>query len=40
MFYKELHYWDIDSHMKNWQEQYLKKLDKSIYIPDNMSMTE
>jgi len=34
MFYKEMHYWGIDQHMKNWQEQYLKKLDKSVHIGD------
>lgn len=34
MFYKEMHYWGIDQHMKNWQEQYLKKLDKSIHLGD------
>lgn len=28
-FYKELHYWGIDLHMKEWQEEYLKKLNKT-----------
>ena len=36
-FFKELHYWKIDSHNRSWQEQYLKKLDKSVYFdPTNM----
>jgi hypothetical protein len=35
MFYKEINYWGIDQHMKQWQEEYLKKLDKSIFIADN-----
>ena len=30
MFYKEVHYWGIDSHNKKWQENHLKKLDKSL----------
>jgi hypothetical protein len=35
MFYKEMHYWGIDQHMKNWQESYLQKLDKSIHVGNN-----
>lgn len=30
-FFKELHFWGIDKHNKDWQEQYLKRLDKSAY---------
>ena len=29
MFIKELHFWGIDSHSRDWQEQVLGKLDKS-----------
>ena len=35
MFYKEINYWGIDQHMKTWQEEYLKKLDKSIFMAEN-----
>lgn len=28
-FYKELHFWGIDSHNRKWHESILKKLDKS-----------
>ena len=31
-FYKELHYWGIDREHKKWQEDYLKKLDKTIDV--------
>ena len=31
-FFKELHFWGIDSHNRAWQEQYLKKLDKSVRL--------
>lgn len=30
-FYKELHYWGIDQQYRGWQEQYLKRLDRSVY---------
>jgi len=33
-FFKELHFWGIDSHNREWQEQYLKRLDKSAYHND------
>lgn len=37
-FFKELHFWGIDSHNRAWQEQYLKKLDKSVHLdPRNAS---
>ena len=28
-FIKELHYWNVDKHVRLWQENFLKKLDKS-----------
>ena len=28
-FIKELHYWNVDKHVRLWQETFLKKLDKS-----------
>lgn len=28
-FYKELHFWGIDLHMKDWQEEYLNKLNRN-----------
>lgn len=31
MFYKELHYWGIDQEHREWQEEYLKRLDKNTY---------
>lgn len=31
-FFKELHFWGIDSHNRLDQEEYLSKIDKSIYI--------
>jgi uncharacterized protein YbaP (TraB family) len=33
-FYKELHFWGIDQHNRQWQEKYLKKLDRKSYSPD------
>lgn len=34
-FYKELHFWGIDSHNRDWQEKYLKKLDRRSFNPDH-----
>ena len=30
MFYKELHYWGIDQEHREWQEQYLRTLDRNL----------
>lgn len=30
-FYKEMHYWGIDAEHKDWQEKYLRSLDKMAY---------
>ena len=39
-FIKELHYWNVDKHVRLWQENFLKKLDKSTMQIDsnNVSM--
>ena len=39
-FIKELHYWNVDKHVRIWQENFLKKLDKSTMQIDsnNVSM--
>ena len=39
-FIKELHYWNVDKHVRLWQENFLKKLDKSTIQIDsnNVSM--
>ena len=31
MFYKELHHWGIDQEHREWQEEYLRRLDKNTY---------
>ena len=39
-FIKVLHYWNVDKHVRLWQENFLKKLDKSTMQIDsnNVSM--
>jgi hypothetical protein len=34
-FYKELHYWGIDQHNREWMERYLSKLDRTTLHLDN-----
>lgn len=33
-FYKELHYWGIDRQHRGWQEEYLKRLDKTAFFDE------
>lgn len=38
MFHKEVNYWGIDTHNKKWQENFLKKLDKSLMSKDSRDL--
>ena len=35
MFHKEVNYWGIDKHNSKWQDDYLKKLDKSTILNES-----
>ena len=39
-FLKELHFWGIDDHNKEWMEETLRKLDKSVVNPNLMSLAQ
>ena len=33
-FYKEMHYWGIDRQHRGWQEEYLKRLDRTAHFDE------